>query len=175
MLIAPEKGVAIEVLVAARANGGDVQVVHFIGRGVGLMPGGVVAVTEGDEVGERVVVVDDEGEVTHRLISSVGRDREGLVGLRVFVDEVRILDPGRMHIFHPPAHLTRSGSHHEGQTYFRNVDDMIKWLLRSLSPTHSARSRSDQFIRGVSRNRCHDIRISECIWNCYEKSRSDSV
>ena len=53
----------IAIMVAARADGGEVQVVDFGRRVEALMPGSVVAVAEGDDVGQRVVVVDDEGEV----------------------------------------------------------------------------------------------------------------
>ena len=91
MLVATKiRPLTVEIMVATRAN-----------RVEALMPGGVVAVAEGDDVGQRVVVVDDEGEVAHRFIPIVCWYREGTVGVGVFGHKVWVLDPVFLDIVHP--------------------------------------------------------------------------
>lgn len=62
---------AAEVLIASFADGGEVEVVDLGGGVCALVPGVVVAVAEDDDVGEVVVVVDDEGEVAHGFVAFV--------------------------------------------------------------------------------------------------------
>ena len=101
VLVATETHNAIEVLVAARADRSEVQVVDFGRRVGGLVPGGAVAVAEGDDVGEGVVVVDDEGEVAHRFVPVVCWYGEGATGVGVFGDDVWVFDPVFMDVLHP--------------------------------------------------------------------------
>ena len=102
VLVATEtRPLTVEIMVAARADGGEVQVVDFGRRAEALMPGDVVAVAEGDDVGQRVVVVDDEGEVAHRFIPIVCGYGEGTVGVGIFSDKVWVLDPVFLDILHP--------------------------------------------------------------------------
>lgn len=87
---------AAEVLIASFADGGEVEVVDLGGGVCALVPGVVVAVAEDDDVGEVVVVVDDEGEVAHGFVAFVHRDGEGDVGVgveSVLGDEVGVFPP----------------------------------------------------------------------------------
>lgn len=79
---------AIEVLVAARADRGEVQIVGFGGRVESLMPRSIVTVAEGDNVRERVVVIYYEGEVAHRFIAVIRRYEQSAVRVGVFGDNI---------------------------------------------------------------------------------------
>lgn len=83
----------IEVLITARADGGEVQIIYFVRRVGFLMPGLLMTMSKGDKVGKRVVVIDDEGEVAHGLISIICRYVKGSIGICVCGDDVYIGGP----------------------------------------------------------------------------------
>lgn len=92
---------AVEILVAARADSGEVKVVDLGGRVESLMPSSIVPVAECDDVGKRVVVVYYEGEVAHRFIAVICRYGKGAIGVGVFGDDVWVLYPVWLEVLHP--------------------------------------------------------------------------
>lgn len=81
------------------------------------MPAFVVAMTEGDNGREVIVVVDDEGEVTHGFIAFVDGDGEGDVGARVEAvlgDEIYVFSPCRVDFIHPATFFLGLRDHHKG-------------------------------------------------------------
>ena len=83
----------IEVLITARADGGEVQIVYFVRRVGFLMPGLLVTMAKGDKVGERVVIINYEGKAAHGLVSIICGYAEGSVGIGVCGDDVYIGGP----------------------------------------------------------------------------------
>ena len=106
------------------------------------MPAFIVAVTEGDDVGEIVVVVDDEGEITHGFIAFVDGDGEGGVGARidtVFGDEIDIFGPCWVDFIHPATIFLSLRDHHKGFFYggilcdiMESLCDIIRLLPRTV-------------------------------------------
>ena len=99
MLLTPD---AVETLIAARADVDEVQIVDIV-RGVEfLMFGLVVTVAEGNDVGERVIVVDYEGEVAHRFLAGVCRYVESTIRVGFLSVDIWVLRPARFDVLHPP-------------------------------------------------------------------------
>ena len=68
------------------------------------MPAFVVAMTKGDNGGEIMVAIDDEGEVTHGFVAFVDGNGEGDVGVRVETilrDEIDVFSPCWVDFIHP--------------------------------------------------------------------------
>ena len=92
---------AVEILIAAQADCGEIQVIYLGRRVKALMPAVFVTMAESDDVGERVVIVDYEGEIAHRFIAVVCGYKEGTIWFGVFSDDVGVFDPVRWDVLHP--------------------------------------------------------------------------
>lgn len=99
------------------------------------MPAFVVAMTEGDDGGEIVVMIDDEGEVTHGFIAFVDGNGEGDVGARVETvlgDEIDVFSPCWVDFIHPETIFLSLRDHHKGLFYSGIVCDILRLLCNAM-------------------------------------------
>ena len=92
------------------------------------MPAFVVAMTKGDDGGESIVAIDDEGEVTHGFVAFVDGDGEGDVGAgveTVLGDEISVSGPCWVNLMHPANVFRSLGDHHKGFFYRGIVCDIL--------------------------------------------------